>query len=313
MKHKPVLVNKQTKSTTACLRFLYLAAYQQRSRVLSSNLLWVEMEKSRTPKRVDPTLVRECTLAEEHVRLRVDKVMDDVIERKDEQDRGETEGEDEEDEEDEEESEREDLFIGLTAHIKHNLKCHLDRVNCTKSIATYGTCANPVITSIHVTGVGSIGFPLLARDAEALVGGDGQASDRRESKRLELDASEWKIENPSWERMVHEIEEKVATELGVCAGVASVKAVPRKMSLCGKGTMLEANQGYVKLKAERMPSLLTKVFRSEEAPQKFGTLIICLPSKHEGGDICVSHGSQQMVLNTAISSQYDYSYLAWCV
>ncbi len=122
--------------------------------------------------------------------------MDNDIEREDEQDRGETEGEDEEDEE---ESEREDLFIDLTAHIKHNLKRHLDRVNCTKSIATYGTCANPVITSIHVTGVGSIGFPLSARDAEALVGGDGQASDRRESKRLELDASEWKIENPSWE------------------------------------------------------------------------------------------------------------------
>ncbi len=62
MKHKPVLVNKQTKSTTACLRFLYLAAYQQRSCVLSFNLLEIEMEKSRTPKRVDPTLVRNVLL-----------------------------------------------------------------------------------------------------------------------------------------------------------------------------------------------------------------------------------------------------------
>ena len=223
----------------------------------------VEMEKPRTPEMVDPTLVRPCTPAEEHSRLRVDKEMDKANEREDEQREGETEDEneedmddedeeeeDEEDEEDEyeeDENEQNDPSIDLTAHIKHNLQRHLDRVNCTKSIATYGTCTNPVITSIHVTGVGSIDFPLSARDAEAIIRGDGQASDRRGIEHLELDASDWKMENPSWEQMVHEIEEKVATELGVRGGVISVKAVPQKMSLCEKGTMPEANQGYVKL------------------------------------------------------------------
>jgi len=212
----------------------------------------VEMEKSCTPEIVDSTLARPCTHAEEYAGLRVE------MDKDNEQDGGATEDEDEEDmdnkdEEDEEDEsmmdkdEQDNPSIDLTAHIKHNLQRHLDRVNCTRSIATYGTCANPVVTSIHVTGVGSIGFPLSARDAEAIIGGDGQASNRRGSEPLELDASDWKMENPSWERIVHEIEEKVATELGVRAGLASVRAVPQKMSLCEKGTMLDANQGYVKL------------------------------------------------------------------
>lgn len=200
---------------------------------------------------VDPTLVRQCTHAEEHVTSRVYKKMD----KDDEQDEVKTEDEDEEDMGDEgekdgnkeDEDEQDDMSIDLTSHIKHNLQHHLNRVNCIKSIATYGTCANPVITSIHVTGIGSISLPLSVRDADAIIGRDGQASDRRKIQPLEINASDWKMENPSWERMVHEIEEKVATELGVCGGVASVKAVPQKMTLCEMGTMLDANQGYVKL------------------------------------------------------------------
>ena len=43
----------------------------------------------------------------------------------------------------------------------------------------------------------------------------------------------------------------------------------------------------------------------------FGTLIICLPSKHTGGAVCLQHGKDSMKLSTAETSAYGPYYLAW--
>jgi hypothetical protein len=43
----------------------------------------------------------------------------------------------------------------------------------------------------------------------------------------------------------------------------------------------------------------------------FGTLVICLPSKHVGGTVCLQHGEKSMRLSTAESSAFDSFYLAW--
>ena len=45
----------------------------------------------------------------------------------------------------------------------------------------------------------------------------------------------------------------------------------------------------------------------------FGTLVICLPSKHEGGDIHLIHGEQRKTLETARLSEFNYTYLCWFV
>jgi hypothetical protein len=45
----------------------------------------------------------------------------------------------------------------------------------------------------------------------------------------------------------------------------------------------------------------------------FGTLVICLPSKHEGGDVHVIHGAQRKTLGTAEFSEFNYTYLCWFV
>ena len=44
-------------------------------------------------------------------------------------------------------------------------------------------------------------------------------------------------------------------------------------------------------------------------PGMFGTLIICLPSKHERGDIVVSHRRQSITFQTG--STFDHTYSAW--
>ena len=55
------------------------------------------------------------------------------------------------------------------------------------------------------------------------------------------------------------------------------------------------------------------LFSSEKEPGMFGTLVICLPSKHEGGEVHVTHGGQRKVLGTAESSEFKSAYLCWFV
>ena len=43
----------------------------------------------------------------------------------------------------------------------------------------------------------------------------------------------------------------------------------------------------------------------------FGTLVISLPSEHEGGDIKVSHNGETKTYTTATHSAYQYQYIAW--
>lgn len=50
---------------------------------------------------------------------------------------------------------------------------------------------------------------------------------------------------------------------------------------------------------------------SEKAPGMFGTLVIALPSKHEGGAVEVTHAGQTKLFETSKFSEFEASYLAW--
>ena len=43
----------------------------------------------------------------------------------------------------------------------------------------------------------------------------------------------------------------------------------------------------------------------------FGTLVVSLPSKHEGGDVLVTFNGQKKILRTATASEWSTTYLAW--
>jgi hypothetical protein len=42
-----------------------------------------------------------------------------------------------------------------------------------------------------------------------------------------------------------------------------------------------------------------------------GTLVICLPSKHEGGEVIATHKDQTQTHDSAAKSEYGFSYAAW--
>lgn len=43
----------------------------------------------------------------------------------------------------------------------------------------------------------------------------------------------------------------------------------------------------------------------------FGTLVICLPSKHQGGAVRLTHGGKEMFFASDEQSSYGLSYMAW--
>ena len=53
----------------------------------------------------------------------------------------------------------------------------------------------------------------------------------------------------------------------------------------------------------------------QQSPEKgqgiFGTLVMALPSSHKGGAIEVKFGKDQRLMETAPTSDFDFSCLAW--
>lgn len=45
----------------------------------------------------------------------------------------------------------------------------------------------------------------------------------------------------------------------------------------------------------------------------FGTLVICLPSKHEGGGVVARHKGETVAFETSEASEFGQSHMAWYV
>ncbi|KAK2764503.1 hypothetical protein FQN54_009198 [Arachnomyces sp. PD_36] len=183
--------------------------------------------------------------------------------------------------------------------LKGDLIACLSDVDRAHSPATFAVCPQPLNPGIEIEGLGRVGLPLSKRDAETIAKLSHQAPfgmgsetivDLDVRKTWELNPNQFKTANPSWVQALEEIVENVKTELGVNS---EVEAQPHKMLLYGEGAMFKPHKD------------------SEKAPGMFGTLVICLPSEHEGGQVHLTHGSKEIIFDTAKSSRFDASYLAW--
>ena len=64
-------------------------------------------------------------------------------------------------------------------------------------------------------------------------------------KTRELNAEQFELKTPKWEKALEAVVCKVAKELNVPGGAAGVKAVLYKMLLYGKGAMFKEHREYV--------------------------------------------------------------------
>ena len=135
---------------------------------------------------------------------------------------------------------------------------------------------------LRVKGLGEIAFPLQASQvkeltalAEAAPYGKGTRTvlDETIRKCWQVDASCFSFDSPQWKKFLKQTLAVISEDLGIRG---KISAHPYKLLVYGKGGHFKAHKDSEKLDA------------------MFGTLVIALPSKHEGGRLCIRHDGREI-------------------
>ncbi|KAG6360927.1 hypothetical protein INS49_011995 [Diaporthe citri] len=144
-----------------------------------------------------------------------------------------------------------------------------------------------------------IPLPLVTRDADTIKSkceqapfgrGDDTVVDESVRKTWQLDSSLFRCSNPAWSAFLDTVLQETVQKLGMPKGT---RAVPWKLLLYEEGSFFRPHKD------------------SEKAPGMIGTLVISLPSKHEGGQVHLSHGNRRHIFATSNFSSFDLTGLAW--
>lgn len=163
------------------------------------------------------------------------------------------------------------------------------------------SCPNP---ALYIQGIGTVGLPLSDRDVTTISQspvtqqspfgkGTETVVDTSVRKSWQIDPEHFELRNPRFQSKITEIAQKVATDLKVACGPEYVVPQLYKLLLYEEGAFFLPHQD------------------SEKADGMFGTLAICLPSKHTGGDVLLSHNGRKQVFISSERSEFDYAYAAW--
>lgn len=144
-----------------------------------------------------------------------------------------------------------------------------------------------------------LAFPLssvqaqqLIEQAEAAPYGQGAETvfDESVRKSWQLDASQLSIESEGWQAFLRKLLLRITKDLGV---EGAVDAELYKLLLYGEGGHFKAHRDTEKLDA------------------MFGTLIIKLPSRHEGGMLHIRHAGEAVTVDFSdVLHTYDFQYAA---
>lgn len=135
---------------------------------------------------------------------------------------------------------------------------------------------------LQIEGLGELAFPLPASQARELVAlseiapfgqGENTVHDEKVRKCWQLDAARFSFKSPRWMEFIDEVVARLREDLGISG---KVSASPYKLLLYGEGGHFKAHRDTEKLDA------------------MFGTLIIALPSAHEGGRLFIRHGGREI-------------------
>ncbi|KAK0716561.1 hypothetical protein B0T21DRAFT_425871 [Apiosordaria backusii] len=177
-----------------------------------------------------------------------------------------------------------------------------DILSAYRKIESKGTFASskalrqPPPAGLFIDGLGDVTMPLSetqARDVKARCrqAPYGKSSDTIVDTTVrntwELDASQFSFRDPKWGHYIQALVQEVAKSMGV---VGTIKAEIYKMLVYEEGAMFKPHTD------------------TEKIPGMFGTLVIALPSPHQGGDVVVKHCGQTMTFKT---SEHPQSFVCW--
>ncbi|OAL68751.1 hypothetical protein A7D00_7317 [Trichophyton violaceum] len=157
--------------------------------------------------------------------------------------------------------------------------------------------------NLHIHGLDRVvKLPLCPDDTNAIIDvchrspfGKGEETlvDTSVRKCWELNTTEFDIKAPGWANYMKKIVADVGKGLGVADKVSSIRADPYKLLIYEKDAFFLSHQD------------------SPKADGMFATLVVCLPTKHEGGEIFLNHQGKSMQFKTSTTSMAGFSYAAW--
>ncbi|KAF4977820.1 hypothetical protein FZEAL_5727 [Fusarium zealandicum] len=180
--------------------------------------------------------------------------------------------------------------------IKKDLLKTLQGIKGTGSFASFAHLTERPPAGLFVPGVGNITMPLsevqacqlIAKARQAPFGkGSDTVVDTAVRNTWELNAEQFKFRDLKWAAFIQSLCKNVAHSLGINT---TVRAEIYKMLIYEKGAMFKAHTD------------------TEKIPGMFGTLLISLPSVHQGGDLVLKHCGETKVFKTSGASQ---SFACW--
>ncbi|POV99808.1 hypothetical protein PSHT_13380, partial [Puccinia striiformis] len=181
-------------------------------------------------------------------------------------------------------------------HYDTNLKEDLARA--FRAIAIPGTFAAwqelPTIppTGLHVDGIGKIEMPLHEAQVRLLIDKSHQAPSGRRSEALvdasvcntwEIDGDQLQFHDPAWHAYLLELTKSAATSLGINV---LIRSELKKMLIYERGGSFEPH-------SKSLVDIEHRNVKTGKNPDVLGTLIICLPSAHTGGEVIVDHNGER--------------------
>ncbi len=160
---------------------------------------------------------------------------------------------------------------------------------------------NFMMPGIEIKRHGQLSLPLSKSHAKELINlcqqapygkGTDTVVDTTVRKVWELDATQFKFTNRKWKPFVASVLVEVQAELGLDSHTLS--AEPYKLLIYEKGGFFLPHRD-----GEKLDGMV-------------GTLVICLPTKHDGGELVVSHnGKQQKIRMSGAASGLEISFAAF--
>lgn len=175
----------------------------------------------------------------------------------------------------------------------------MDKVKTSGVFSVSGTLP-PIHPGLKVKGVGNIALPLLEQQAKSLISlgqqapfgyGEETIVDTNVRNSWQIAAGDFELTNPQWEDTLQEAIDQIGKQLGL------------------DGCKIEFEQ--YKLLIYEEGSFFTAHRDTEKIPNMFATLVINLPSEHEGGELIVSHGGQSQHYSFADKDSFQPSFVAF--
>ncbi|ATY63069.1 hypothetical protein A9K55_009334 [Cordyceps militaris] len=180
-----------------------------------------------------------------------------------------------------------------------------DLLRCLRSIQTTGDFSwtdsyhifvNP---ALDIPGHGKVALPLCPRVAHEIKQacrlapfGNGHQTvvDDSVRKTWQLHHTQFRLANPHWQAF---LESGILAPAAQRLGLVGAQAKPHKLLLYEPGSFFKQHKD------------------SQKEPGMVGTLVVCLPSEHDGGEVHLSFKEENRTYATGPGSEFDMTAMAW--